>query len=322
MATLAFVGLGLMGTPMASRLLEAGHDLTVWNRTAERTRPLADRGASVAATPAEAAAGVDAAITMVANPEALTQVVFGPDGLASGLGPGQLLIDMSTVGPDAVRSVAARLPHGVGMVDAPVRGSVPEATAGRLAIYVGADQRYFERVAPILAPLGHLYHVGGPGAGAATKVVVNSTLGAAIAAFGEALALGEVLGLDRPVLLDTSPTPRSAPPSRPSGPTSNPASIRPTSSSAWPSRTSAWSTSSPTRPAAAWRSPRRRGTGWSRRPRPARATSTTRPCSPPSPATGHRPRHDPAFVADVQWRTLSWVWLPDTRSGGVTWPAD
>jgi 3-hydroxyisobutyrate dehydrogenase-like beta-hydroxyacid dehydrogenase len=203
MATLAFVGLGLMGTPMASRLLEAGHDLTVWNRTAERTRPLADRGASVAATPAEAAAGVDAAITMVANPEALTQVVFGPDGLASGLGPGQLLIDMSTVGPDAVRSVAARLPHGVGMVDAPVRGSVPEATAGRLAIYVGADQRYFERVAPILAPLGHLYHVGGPGAGAATKVVVNSTLGAAIAAFGEALALGEVLGLDRPVLLDT-----------------------------------------------------------------------------------------------------------------------
>jgi 3-hydroxyisobutyrate dehydrogenase-like beta-hydroxyacid dehydrogenase len=88
------------------------------------------------------------------------------------------------------------------MVDAPVRGSVPEATAGRLAIYVGADPADFQRVEPILAPLGRLYHVGGPGAGAATKVVVNSTLGTAIAAFGEALALGDALELDRSTLLD------------------------------------------------------------------------------------------------------------------------
>jgi 3-hydroxyisobutyrate dehydrogenase-like beta-hydroxyacid dehydrogenase len=109
---------------------------------------------------------------------------------------------MSTVGPEAVRSVAAGLPRGVAMVDAPVRASVPEATAGRLAIYVGAEASDFQRVQAILAPLGTLHHVGGPGAGAATKVVVNSTLGAAIAAFGEALALGDALGLDRPVLLD------------------------------------------------------------------------------------------------------------------------
>jgi 3-hydroxyisobutyrate dehydrogenase-like beta-hydroxyacid dehydrogenase len=87
-------------------------------------------------------------------------------------------------------------------VDAPVRGSVPEATAGKLAIYVGAEPADFDRVAPILDPLGTVHHVGGPGAGAATKVVVNSTLGAAIAAFGEALALGDTLGLDRSVLLD------------------------------------------------------------------------------------------------------------------------
>jgi 3-hydroxyisobutyrate dehydrogenase-like beta-hydroxyacid dehydrogenase len=113
-----------------------------------------------------------------------------------------LLIDMSTVGPDAVRSVATRLPAGVAMVDAPVRGSVPQATSGRLAIYVGADPSDFQRVEPILAPLGTLHHVGGPGSGAATKVVVNSTLGAAIAAFGEALALGNDLGLDRSVVLD------------------------------------------------------------------------------------------------------------------------
>jgi 3-hydroxyisobutyrate dehydrogenase-like beta-hydroxyacid dehydrogenase len=202
MAKLAFVGLGLMGTPMASRLLEAGHDLTVWNRTTEKTRPLAEQGASVASTPAQAAAGVEAVITMVANQRALEQVVLGPDGLAAALAPGQLLIDMSTVGPDAVRSVAARLPHGVRMVDAPVRGSVPEATAGRLAIYVGADRPDFERVQPILAVLGTPHRVGGLGAGAAAKVANNSTLGAAIAAFGEALALGDALGLDRSALLD------------------------------------------------------------------------------------------------------------------------
>jgi 3-hydroxyisobutyrate dehydrogenase-like beta-hydroxyacid dehydrogenase len=115
---------------------------------------------------------------------------------------GKLLIDMSTVGPDAVRSVATRLPADVTMNDAPVRGSVPEATDGRLAIYVGATQSDFGRVQPILEPLGTLYHVGGPGSGAATKVVVNSTLGAAIAALGEALALGETLELDRSTLLD------------------------------------------------------------------------------------------------------------------------
>jgi 3-hydroxyisobutyrate dehydrogenase-like beta-hydroxyacid dehydrogenase len=202
MAKLAFVGLGLMGTPMATRLLEAGHDLTVWNRTTEKTRPLAERGASVASTPAQAAAGVEAVITMVSNQQALEQVVLGPDGLAAALAPDQLLIDMSTVGPEAVRSVAAGLPRGVTMVDAPVRGSVPEATAGRLAIYVGADRPAFERVQPILAVLGAPHHIGGLGAGAAAKVVNNSTLGAAIAAFGEALALGDALGLDRSPLLD------------------------------------------------------------------------------------------------------------------------
>jgi 3-hydroxyisobutyrate dehydrogenase-like beta-hydroxyacid dehydrogenase len=202
MAKLAFIGLGLMGTPMATRLLEAGHDVTVWNRTAAKTEPLTGHGATAASTPMEAIAGVDAAITMVTNADALEQVVFGENGVAAALAPGQLLIDMSTVGPDAVRSVASRLPAGVAMVDAPVRGSVPQATAGQLAIYVGADPSDFQRVEPILAPLGTLHHVGGLGAGAATKVVVNSTLGAAIAAFGEALALGDDFGLERSVVLD------------------------------------------------------------------------------------------------------------------------
>jgi len=202
MAKLAFLGLGQMGAPMATRLLEAGHDLTVWNRTSSKTRPLVDRGASAAASPAEAVAGVDAAIIMVANREALEQVLFADDGLGLALRPGQWLIDMSSVGHVASRSVAVRLPDHVTMVDAPVRGSIAEATAGRLAVYVGATQAAFEHVQPILVTLGTPHHVGGPGAGAATKEVVNSTLGAAIGVLGEALALGEALGLDRATLLD------------------------------------------------------------------------------------------------------------------------
>src|SRR5919198_748005 len=120
MAKIAFLGLGQMGTPMATRLLGAGHDVTVWNRTAERAQPLAGKGAVVASSPAEAAAGVDVAITMLAAPEALEEVVFGHDGLASVLGPGQMLIEMSTMGPKAERRVASRLAHGVAVVDAPV----------------------------------------------------------------------------------------------------------------------------------------------------------------------------------------------------------
>lgn len=203
MAKLAFLGLGQMGTPMATRLLGAGHDVIVWNRTSAKTRPLVDLGAAAAATPAEAVAGVDAAITMVANPQALQDVLFDDaDGVVDALRPGQRLIDMSTVGVETIRSVAGQLPGYVTLVDAPVRGSVPQATAGTLAIYVGATRDAFDAVQPLLAPLGTPHHVGGPGAGAATKMVVNLVLGVAITAFGEALALGGRLGLDRATLLD------------------------------------------------------------------------------------------------------------------------
>jgi 3-hydroxyisobutyrate dehydrogenase-like beta-hydroxyacid dehydrogenase len=202
MAKLAFLGLGLMGTPMATRLLEAGHDLTVWNRTSAKTAPLVDQGASAASSPAEAVGGADAVITMVATPQALQQVLFQERGVVGALTPGQLLIDMSTVGPEAIRSVARRLPRDVTLIDAPVRGSVPEATAGRLAIYVGASPAAFADVQPLLAPLGTVHHVGGPGAGAATKLVVNLTLGVTMAALGEALALVDELELDRETLLD------------------------------------------------------------------------------------------------------------------------
>jgi 3-hydroxyisobutyrate dehydrogenase-like beta-hydroxyacid dehydrogenase len=202
MAKIAFLGLGQMGVPMARRLLLAGHELTVWNRTPDRAEPLAAEGAAVARSPAEAGAAAEFAITMLATPEALQTVVLGENGLAKALGPGRVYIDMSTVGPDTVRSIAARLPAGVVVVDAPVRGSVPQAAEGRLEVFVGARDEDFERVRPILASLGSVTRAGGPGAGAAMKLVANLALGASITAVGEALALGEALGLGRAPLLD------------------------------------------------------------------------------------------------------------------------
>ena len=202
MARIGFLGLGEMGTPMASRLIRAGHDVIVWNRTAARTAPLAQQGAKVAPSPATAAAGRDFIITMLATPDALEQVLFGTAGLAAALSPGQTLIDMSTVGPDEVLSVATRLPEAVSFVDAPVRGSVPQATAGKLDIFVGANIGDYERVRPILQSLGSVRRMGGLGSGAAMKLVANLTLGAAIVALGEALSLGESFALDRHTLLD------------------------------------------------------------------------------------------------------------------------
>ena len=139
---------------------------------------------------------------MFATPEALEQVLFGTAGLAPALSPGQILIDMSTVGPDEVRSAAARLPKGASLVDAPVRGSVPQATSGRLDIFVGAADQDYDRVRPILETLGSVRHTGGPGSGAAMKLVANLALGAAMVTLGEALSLGESLELQRNTLLD------------------------------------------------------------------------------------------------------------------------
>src|SRR5260370_868801 len=115
MAKIGFLGLGEMGTPMASRLFRAGHDVIVWNRTAERAAALAQQGAAVASSPAKTAAGANFVITMLATPEALEQVLFGAAGLVPALSTGQVLIDMSTVGPADVRPIPARIPQSVSL---------------------------------------------------------------------------------------------------------------------------------------------------------------------------------------------------------------
>lgn len=200
MAQLGFCGLGQMGASMAGRLIDAGHDVAAWNRTEGRTDELVARGARSATSPADAAASAEAVITMVTDPDALTSVVFGHDGVAAGLGAHATLIDMSTVGPDAARAVGARLDGR--MLDAPVQGSGPQAEQGALNIVVGGAPETFERWKPVLEVLGRPTYMGPLGSGAAMKLVTNSTLGALITALGEALLLADHLGLDEAAVLD------------------------------------------------------------------------------------------------------------------------
>jgi 3-hydroxyisobutyrate dehydrogenase-like beta-hydroxyacid dehydrogenase len=202
MATLGFCGLGQMGAPMAGRLVDAGHDVAVWNRTPARAAPLVERGARLAGSPGEAADGAEALFTMLSAPNAVDTVLFGPDGAAAFLADGATLIEMSTIGPAAVHAVRARLPEPVAMLDAPVLGSVPQADDGSLKVFVGGDGDVFRRWEAVLAHLGHPVVLGPLGAGASMKLVANSTLGALMTGLAEALALAEGLGLDRAAVLD------------------------------------------------------------------------------------------------------------------------
>ncbi|HYY76707.1 MAG TPA: NAD(P)-dependent oxidoreductase [Gaiellaceae bacterium] len=197
MSTVAVVGLGGMGSRIASRLLDAGHDVVVWNRTPEKADELVARGAAQAATPAEATGRAEAVITMVADPAALRAVVEGPDGIAAGAGGDTTVIEMSTVGPKAVAELATKLPPGTGLLDAPVLGSLSEAESGSLAVFVGGPEELVARWTPLLGALGAPIHVGPLGTGAAAKLVANTTLFGTLGVLGEALALADRLGLSR-----------------------------------------------------------------------------------------------------------------------------
>lgn len=195
--TVAVVGLGAMGSRIARRLLDAGHDVVVWNRTPAKAELLLARGATAAATPADAARRAEAVLTMVADPDALRAVTAAPDGVAAGAGEGSTVIEMSTVGSAAVAWLAEALPPGTGLLDAPVLGSLTEAEAGSLSVFVGGPEPLVERWTPLLAALGTVRHVGPLGAGAAAKLVANTTLVGTLGLLGEALALAQGLGLSR-----------------------------------------------------------------------------------------------------------------------------
>jgi 3-hydroxyisobutyrate dehydrogenase-like beta-hydroxyacid dehydrogenase len=197
---IAFLGLGKMGTPMARRLLDAGHPLVVWNRRAARTEPLVAAGARAAASPAEAVEGADVVITMLANGPALESVLFGPDGAARGLRSGACLVEMSTIGPAAVHGLAGRLPEGVGLVDAPVLGSVDKAASGGLTVLVGGECP--GEVEAVLARLGTVRRCGPLGSGAALKLVLNAGMISALAVLDETLRLARALELPAELVRD------------------------------------------------------------------------------------------------------------------------
>jgi 3-hydroxyisobutyrate dehydrogenase len=189
------LGLGAMGSRIARRLLDAGHDVVVWNRTREK----AEGFPQVAAGPADAARSTDVTITMLTNAEALREVT-------AGISP-PVLIEMSTVGPAAVRELAGRLT----VIDAPVLGSRSEAEAGTLHVFVGATPEQYAQWSPLLSALGATHHVGALGAGASAKLVANSTLFGTIGVLGEALRLAESLGLSRDTAFEVlAATPLSA----------------------------------------------------------------------------------------------------------------
>jgi 3-hydroxyisobutyrate dehydrogenase-like beta-hydroxyacid dehydrogenase len=199
MAQIGYVGLGVMGGGVARRLLEAGHEVTGYNRTRGKADKLIADGMTFAETPREAAERSDVVFSMVTNTQALATVTGGPDGILSGLGPGKVYVDMSTVSPGASRGLATRVAEtGAAMLDAPVSGSVITLEQGKLSVIVGGDAATFERVLPILRDIGPtVTHVGGNGQAVLMKIATNLSLAVQMLAFSEGVLLAEKGGISR-----------------------------------------------------------------------------------------------------------------------------
>jgi 3-hydroxyisobutyrate dehydrogenase-like beta-hydroxyacid dehydrogenase len=195
----AFIGTGKMGLPMAGNVLRAGHDLTVFNRTASRTDPLRDDGATVATSAAEAVRGAEVLVTMVADGAAVDAQLEGDEGFLSEAPDGLVWLEMSTIGPTAARRFAARAADaGIQMLDAPVSGSVTVAEAAALVAMVGGPADALERARPVLEAMTKVhFHLGGAGAGAAMKLAVNVMIASQTVAISEALTLAEAAGIER-----------------------------------------------------------------------------------------------------------------------------
>lgn len=195
---IGFIGLGVMGRPMALHLVKAGYSLCVYARRPEAAAPLVEAGAVSCATPAELASRSDVVITMVTATSDVEQVLLGKDGVLGGARPGTIVIDMSTIAPQATRRIAAVLAERqVRMLDAPVTGGPAGAEAATLTIMVGGDARVLEEARPILERLGRqIVHMGGPGAGQIAKACNQLALLVNAEGVAEALALGARYGLD------------------------------------------------------------------------------------------------------------------------------
>jgi 3-hydroxyisobutyrate dehydrogenase len=195
----AFLGLGIMGEPMAANLVKAGIDLTVWNRTPSRAGAFATRyGAHPAPSPAAAADRADVLITMVPDGPEVEEILFGDRGAAEGMHRGGLVVDMSTIAPRHSVRIGERLQNeGIGFLDAPVTGSRPRAEDGTLTIMAGGSETHFERARPVLEAMGKLVvHVGPQGHGSTVKLLNNTTAAVNALAVAEALVAAKKAGVD------------------------------------------------------------------------------------------------------------------------------
>ncbi len=196
---LGYLGLGMMGFPMTRRLLNAGHDVTVWNRSAGKAATLVEAGAKLASRPRDVAEAASIIFMCLTDAAAVEEVVFGPDGLATAGGPGKLVVDFSSIHPDAARTIATRLKttNGMGWIDAPVSGGTMGAEEGTLAVMAGGDAADIERVRPyVLAMARRLTHMGPTGAGQTTKLCNQVIVGCAMAVLAEATRLAVNAGID------------------------------------------------------------------------------------------------------------------------------
>ncbi|MBI2343772.1 MAG: NAD(P)-dependent oxidoreductase [Deltaproteobacteria bacterium] len=192
-----FIGLGLMGRPMALRLLRAGYRVTVWNRTNSKANQVAEEGGTVAVSPRELARTTDVVVIIVTGPRDVEAVLAGDDGVLGGVRAGTTIIDMSTIGFVRAQQIAACCAAaGVTFLDAPVTGSVPGAENGTLTVMVGGDSEVFARYRPLLQTFGEPIYVGSQGMGALMKLTQNLITAALVEALAEGLALAEGHGLD------------------------------------------------------------------------------------------------------------------------------
>lgn len=194
----SFIGLGIMGRPMAENLIRAGLSVTVWNRSEPRMRPLVDLGARAAKSPADAAAASEVTVSCVTDSPDVLDVALGEQGIVYGAPEGSIYVDCSTIAPAVARDVASRMADkGVAMLDAPVSGGDVGARAGTLAIMVGGDPDAFERARPVLQTMGKtIVHVGPSGAGQVVKLCNQVAGGLNLLAMAEAVSLARRAGVD------------------------------------------------------------------------------------------------------------------------------
>ena len=196
---LGYIGMGLMGAPMAGRLLDAGYEVTVWNRTADKMTPLIEKGARAAGGPAQVAEAADIVMMCLTAAPAVEAVAFGDSGLAEADGQGKVLVDFSSMRPDLTRSFSAQLEerNGMAWIDAPVSGGVPGAEQGTLIVMAGGEAKAFERAAPVVAHLSDRFTLmGESGAGQMTKLCNQIVALGTMALVAEMVAFARKTGVD------------------------------------------------------------------------------------------------------------------------------